>query len=287
VAHFFYKKEEIKSLVKSWASEAEELAVYEAYLCRRAELAKAAVSGALEAERKASEAAHNSTQAAIYQLALQTSAAAVAAAAAAAASGGGGKKASKAKAKYSAPPRRPPPHVFIPSSSLKRGIEKAAPFITAYSKWIQDTDVRSHQVFSTRLAVPTSGPSHSRVLQACTSALEASKLTQAVTSELNGLEAGWLGAVAAAGATPWSPTASLTGSSFSGSSLSSSMYGGSYMGVQPGSPSLTVVSTDINALKVSQPCTAFSLAVATLEASDSLCKELEGLTQKILDAAED
>ena len=50
MAHFFYKRDEIKALVRGWVEEAEELATYEAYLCRRVELLRAAAAPLISAE---------------------------------------------------------------------------------------------------------------------------------------------------------------------------------------------------------------------------------------------
>jgi hypothetical protein len=305
VAHFLYKREEVKALVESWVKEAEELAVYEAYLCRRAELAKAAIKSQYESERAASEAAWRVSSAAGAAKAAGEAAAATAAAAAASAAAAamvGTAKVKKAAAKAAAAMQqaaalavahsRPPPFLFTPSHALRTAMDRVSHFLTAYSKWCADTAVVSHQVFGGR--VGGAGGAVGAGLQArVNAALEASDALKSVRGACGG---GGGGAAAAAAASamvagvekeagiPWSPVAG--GRGFGGGGVGGGG-GGYYGGGGMYASGLGAFAVDLDQLKTAHSCTAFNLAGATAEAADTLIALLNGLTQEGLDATED
>ena len=285
-AHFFYKREEIKALVKGWREEAEELAVYEGYLCRRAELGKAAVSRKYAAERAvhdreaaaAGAAAAREVAAASTALATATTAKAKAAAskalrAATQALGGGGGGG------------RP----FTPSPSLRAAQGAVTPFLSAYSRWLNDTAVASHQVWQARLAPPPAA--YTAALDGRIAArLADTDARSSVVAATSGLaEAG--AAIAAEVSRPWSlggatggpvggwPAAAGAGAGAGGAGI--------YVGMMYQPQQQDALATNLDTLKLSHVCPSFTLAACMAEAEVELGKLLDALTKESLEVEDE
>jgi hypothetical protein len=135
---------------------------------------------------------------------------------------------------------------FAPSPALRRIGDALGPLQVAYSRWLTDTSVPSHQVFS-RLAPPATGAAAltSRI-NAALSRSDAVRAALAVAAPV-----GLAPAVQAAAAVPWAP-----GPGAPGCGPMPVPYGGG-----AGGYALTAnFASSVDALKQSQPCSAFILA---------------------------
>ncbi len=275
MAHFFFKRDEIKALVRAWVEEAEELATYEAYLCRKVELLRTAVAPLVAAEAAALAAAaaeERAAAAARVKAAREAAAAAVPPPGATAAA----KKrlAAAAARSIAAAAAVPAAGAVALSAPLRRAADALAPLQAAYSRWLSDTGVPSHQVWQ-RMA-PPADRARAAALEGRINATLARSDARAVAA-FAAAPAGLSTAVAAAAASPWKPGPGAPG-------CGALSFGAA--GYQPGAYQLASFNVSIDALKVSHGCTAFNLAVcmaadaAALEAALDKLKEEECLREE-------
>ncbi len=285
-------------MVKGWQEEAEELAVYEGYLCRRAELMKAAVYGKWKGERDAAEAAFVQRKAA-EKAALAAAAASAAAAAAAATGSVAAKKAAQTKAASAsyalqrASASTFDASNFVPSPALARAKDAARPFIAAYTRWISDTSIPSHQVWQEkRMAAPAAA---ARGLDALIAkALGGSDLRSGIVAAAAGVEGSAarideeLGRAWSLGAATGGPLVAAGGGAGGGAAAGAAgmlMAMGGYYG---GGVSVSSdVGVNLDSFKTLHSCTSYAIAACMADAVAELNKALDALTRDSLEVEDD
>lgn len=138
-AHFFFKRDELKELTRAWARDAQELAIYDAYMCRRAELACAGYNGAAQVAKAERQAALD-------------------AAAVKAAGTADAKKAADEAATY-----RASKSFVSPPAGLASSISAIQVLVQQMTTWCTDTLIQNHRVF---IKSPWISASHAAAVQA-------------------------------------------------------------------------------------------------------------------------